>query len=143
MNSRPRIRPNRGRTSSRYLVVVFPAAALLPQFSRTDGRHENFLRTGAVHLLANDGFDLAHNPQAQGKKIINTARDLADHAGPHQQAMTDDFGVSRILAECRDQRLTVSHKGIVMRKKYLLGGRLDSMRQWCQEGCGCFLATLL
>ena len=95
------------------LAVLFPASAFLPQFGRADRGHEDLLGAGAVHLLAHDGLDLAHDPQTQGEKIVDAARDLADHARSHQQAMAHHFGFGWILTERRDKSLTVSHTNIL------------------------------
>ena len=42
-----------------------PAFAFFPQFPGLDGRHQHLDRTGAIHLLTHDGFDLAQHAQAQ------------------------------------------------------------------------------
>ena len=50
--------------AQQFRPVLFPAAGFLPQFRRLHDRHRQLNRTGAVHLLAHDGFDLARDAQA-------------------------------------------------------------------------------
>ena len=38
--------------------VFVPSPGFLPQLGRLDGRHQQFQRTGPVHLLAHDSLDL-------------------------------------------------------------------------------------
>jgi len=51
------------------------------------------LGAGAVHLLAHDLFDLAHDAQAERQQVVDAAGQLADHAGPHHQLVADHVGV--------------------------------------------------
>ncbi len=94
-----------------FLAVLLPAAALLPQFGGAEGRHQDLLRAGAVHLLAHDLFDLAHDAQAERQQVVDAARQLADHAGPHHQLVAHDLGVGGILLQGGDQRFGVVHGG--------------------------------
>ena len=54
------------RSSSR--AVVLPAPALLPELGRDDRGHEDLLRAGAVHLLADDRLDLRTARRPSGRK---------------------------------------------------------------------------
>ena len=63
------------------LAVRIPAPALPPQFRGTHRGHQDFLRSGAVHLLAHDGFDLAHHAQPERQEVVHPACDLPHHAG--------------------------------------------------------------
>ncbi len=91
------------------LAVVLPAPALLPELGGDHGRHQDLLRPGAVHLLADDVLDPAHGAQPERQEVVDAARDLADHAGAHQQLVADDLGVGGVLAERRrEERATAS-----------------------------------
>src|SRR5262249_31429036 len=47
------------------LPVLLPAAALLPQLARDDGRHQDLLCTGAVHLVPDDRLEAPDGAQAE------------------------------------------------------------------------------
>ncbi|MND98688.1 hypothetical protein D3C80_910500 [compost metagenome] len=50
--------------AQQFRAVLFPAPGFLPQLSRLRAWHQHFERAGSVHFFTNDGFDLAHYPQA-------------------------------------------------------------------------------
>jgi hypothetical protein len=91
------------------LAVVIPPAGLLPQLRRADGRHQDLLRAGAVHLLAHDPLDLADDAQAERQEVVDAARHLPQHAGAHHQLVTDHFGVGGVFLQRRNQRTRVAH----------------------------------
>jgi len=51
--------------AQQFRAVLLPAPGFLPEFRRLYGRHQQFQRTGAVHLLAHDVLDPAQHAQAQ------------------------------------------------------------------------------
>ena len=82
-------------------AVVLPAPALLPELGRAHRRHEDFLRAGAVHLLANDRLDPADGAQTERKKIVDAARDLTDHPRAHEELVAHDLGVGGVFLQSR------------------------------------------
>lgn len=56
----------------------FIAAALLPDFRRLQGGHQNFDSAGAVHFFSHDGFDFLQNSKPQGEKCIQTPGQFSD-----------------------------------------------------------------
>ena len=85
------------------LAVLVPAPALLPQLGGDHGRHEHLLGPGTVHLVAHDRFHPLHGAQAERQEDVDAARDLADHAGTHQQLVAHDLGVGGIVTQGRGQ----------------------------------------
>ncbi|MNZ29257.1 hypothetical protein D3C78_465020 [compost metagenome] len=90
-------------------AVLFPAAGLLPQLGRLDGRHQHFKGASGVHFLADHGFDLAHYPQAHRQPGIQAGCELADHAGTQHQLVADDDRVGRGFFLGSEQILTGAH----------------------------------
>ena len=91
---------------------LLPAAGLLPQFLRLDGRDLEFHGTGAVHFLAHDALDLAQHAIAQRQPVVQAGGDLADHAGAQHQLLADDFGVGRGFLEGEQMELTGAHEDL-------------------------------
>ena len=85
------------------LAVLVPAPALLPQLRGDDGRHEDLLRAGPVHLASRDRLDAAHDAQAERQEVVDAARDLADHPGAHEELVAHDLRVGRVVPQRRDQ----------------------------------------
>ena len=83
--------------------VLVPAAALAPQLGGNDGRHQDLLGAGAVHLLAHDRLDAAHGAQPEGQEVVDAACHLPDHTGANHEAVARDLGVGRILAQRRGE----------------------------------------
>ena len=52
--------------TQQFRAILFPATGFLPQFGRLYRRHQQFQCTGAFHLFAHNGLDLAQHPQAEG-----------------------------------------------------------------------------
>ena len=68
--------------------------------SRGQQRREvHLLRTGGVHLLADDGLDLGEHAQAERQPGVDAGRRAADVAGAHEQPVARDLGVGRVLAQ--------------------------------------------
>ncbi len=80
-------------------------AALRPQLLRLDGRQEQFLRAGAVHLLADDVGYLVQHPPPERQEVIHPRRDLADEPRTQQQLVADHLHIRRYLAQCRREEL--------------------------------------
>ena len=88
---------------------LVPALRLLPQLCRLYERHQYFLRTAAVHLFADDRFDLAQHAQAERQPGIDPRGESADEAGAQHEAMARNVGVGRRLFESGNQQLTRAH----------------------------------
>ncbi len=73
---------------------LLPAAGLLPQFLRLDGRDLELHGTGAVHFLAHDAFNLAQHAQAQRRPGVQARCQLADHARAQHQPVAGELGVA-------------------------------------------------
>src|SRR5439155_18305061 len=91
------------------LDVIVVAAALAPQLGGLDRRHQDFLRAGAVLLLANDLFDPLQDAQPQRQPGIDPGARLADHAGAQHQPVRDDLRLARVLAQQRQEILGETH----------------------------------
>ena len=90
-----------------------PAAARLPELGRLEDRHENLLRARTIHLLAHDALDLVERTQPERQKRIESARELLDEPGAHQQLVRIDFGVPRIFPEGVDHHLCPAHINVL------------------------------
>ena len=88
---------------------VAPAPGLLPELGRLDGGHQHFLGAGRVHLLANNGFDLAEHAHAEREPGVETRREQADQAGPEHEPVAHDLGLRRRFAHRGEKRLRASH----------------------------------
>ena len=95
--------------AQQFLAVLLPTPAFLPELRRADDRHQQLLGAGAVHLLAYDPLDLAHDAQSERQEIVNAAGDLAYHAGAHHQLVADDFRIGGIFLQRRDERTREAH----------------------------------
>src|SRR6266545_1405873 len=90
------------------------AAALAPQVGRLDGRHQDFLGTRAVLLLAHDALDVLQHAEAQGQPGIDAGRGLADQAGAQHQTVRDDLRLCRVFLHGRQKVLTHPHSGSIL-----------------------------
>ena len=71
------------------------ASRLAPQVRRLDHRHQQLLAADRVHLLADDGLDPAGHAPAERQQAVDARSQLADVAGPHEEAMGGHLGVGR------------------------------------------------
>ena len=71
------------------------ASALLPNLGGLKSRHEDFQRTGSIHLFADDLADFLQGFQAHGQESIKASRQLPDQAGSQQQLMRSNFSLGR------------------------------------------------
>ncbi|MNI10208.1 hypothetical protein D3C73_633110 [compost metagenome] len=78
-----------------FFSVDLIALRCLPQLCRLHGRHQHFLRTGGVHFLPHDSFNLAQDPPPQGQIRINSGCQLADISGTQQQLVVNGLRLRR------------------------------------------------
>src|SRR5262249_31168694 len=95
--------------AQQFLAILVPTATFLPQLGRADGGHQDLLGSGTIHFLTDDALHLVHHTQAERQEVVDSARKLANHAGPHHESVADDFCISRVLLERRDERLAIAH----------------------------------
>ena len=76
--------------AQQFRAVLFPTAGLLPQLSWLDTRHQHFQSACSVHFFANNGFGLAHDPQAHGQPGVEARSKFANHACAQHQLMADN-----------------------------------------------------
>ena len=88
---------------------IAPASGLLPQLGGLHGGHQHLLGASRVHLLANDGLDLAQHAHADRQPRVETGREQANQAGPEHQPMADDLRLRRRFPHRREKRLRASH----------------------------------
>src|SRR4051812_17462212 len=91
------------------LAVIVVPAALAPQLGRLDRRHQDFLRPGAVLLLADDLLDALQHAQAERQPGIDPGARLPDHAGAQHQAVRGDLRLARVFAQERQKILGQAH----------------------------------
>jgi hypothetical protein len=72
---------------------LFPASGLLPKLGGLDHRHDELERACAVHLLADDRFDLAQRDEPEGHPRVQAAAELLDEARAQHQLLADDVGL--------------------------------------------------
>ncbi len=99
-----------------FLAVIVVAAALAPQVGRLDGRHQHFLDTGPVLLLAHDLLDLAQHLETQRQPGIDAGAGLADHAGPQHETVRDDLRLGGVLLERGKEILRQSHRKLILER---------------------------
>ena len=93
------------------LAIGLIAAALAPQISGLDDRHEQFHGARPVLLLAHDLLDLAQHPQAQRQPGVDTGGLLPHHARAQHQAVRDDFRLLGRFAERGEEESGQTHGG--------------------------------
>jgi len=75
------------------------AASFLPDIGRVDDRHHHFLAADGVHLLADDPFDLAHDPPTEREEAEDAGAERPDHAGAQHQLVADDLDIARRVTQ--------------------------------------------
>ena len=93
----------------------FLAATLPPEFGGLDDGHEDFLRAGCVHLVADDVFDLAHGAQCHREVGIDAGGDLRDEAGADEEAMSRGVSIRRVIPQSLAEHLGHTHRSMVAR----------------------------
>ena len=104
-------------------TVLLPAPGLLPQLRRLHRRHQDLQGPGPVHLLPDDPLHLAQDPQSQGQPGIEARRQLADHARPQHQAVTDHLRVRGGLLEGLQGEPRCAHGRGPAKKSFIVGSR--------------------
>ena len=66
-------------------AIVLVAAALLPEFRRLHGRHQDLLAASGVHFFAHDLLNLAEHPVAERQPAVDAGARLPDHAGAQHE----------------------------------------------------------
>ena len=83
---------------TQHLIAHFlPTPSFHPQLCGLNHRHGYLLSTATVHLLADDIFNIAKDPQPEGQPSIKTAGKLTNHARAQHQFMANDICVGRIF----------------------------------------------
>jgi hypothetical protein len=79
----------------KFLSVLFPSMALLPEFGRLNKREKHFNGSGSVHFLTNDCFHLLNGSPTEGKIRVDTRRQFSDHSRPKHQLMARNLCLRR------------------------------------------------
>ena len=85
------------------------AAAGAPDVGRVDDRHLHLLAADRVLLLADDLLDPVVDPLAERQQRVDPRAELADVAGPEEQAMGRHLGIGGVVAQGREEELGESH----------------------------------
>ena len=80
-------------------AVGVPAARLVPELGRREDGHHHLLGADCLHLVADDGLDLADRAPGERQVAVEPGGGLADHAGAQQQAVARELGLRRVLLE--------------------------------------------
>ena len=81
------------------------ASARPPDVGRVDDRHLDLLAADPVHLLADDLLDPLVDPEAERQQRVDPGAELADVAGPDEEAMRRHLGIGRVVAQGREEQL--------------------------------------
>jgi len=84
-------------------------AGLAPELRRVHDRHLHLLAADPVHLLADHLFHPLRDPEAERQQRVDPRSQLADVAGPDQQAMRWHLRVVGIVAERGEEQATQAH----------------------------------
>ena len=106
------------------------AAAGPPDVGRVDDRHLHLLAADPVLLLADDLLDPVVDPLAERQQRVDPGAELADVAGPQQQAVRRHLGVGRVVAERGEEEVGQSHGRVRIAARRL---RLGCRRTRCTE----------
>ena len=96
--------------AQKFGAVLGPAAGFLPEFGGLNDRHGKFDGARAVHFLADDGGNLAHDAHAHRHEREHTCCKLFDEAGTGRVDLAGNFGVGRSFLERLDEKLTGAHE---------------------------------
>jgi hypothetical protein len=92
------------------------AAGFLPELGRLDHGHQQFDRAGTVHLLTDDGLDLADHPQAHRHVVVDAGTKPFDQARAHHQLVADDLRIGGGFLERGNEELRGFHGRGLCRK---------------------------
>ena len=85
------------------------APALLPDLGRVDDRHLHLLAADPIDLLADDLLDPVAHALAERQQRVDPGAELAQIAGPDEQAVRRHLGVGRIVAERGEEQVAQAH----------------------------------
>ena len=88
---------------------LVPAPRFLPELRRLHHRHYELDRARAIHLLADDGFDLAQHAQPHRQPGIQARRQTPDESRPQHELVAHDLGIRRHVAQGVDRIAAESH----------------------------------
>ena len=86
-----------------FLAVIIIAPAFAPQLRRLDGRHQDFLRPGAVLFFTHNLFNAAQHAQARRQPGIDARRGLANQPRTQHEAVRGDLRLGRGFLESRQK----------------------------------------
>ena len=86
-----------------FLSVIIIAPAFAPQLRGLDGRHQDFLRPGAVLFFAHNLFNAAQHAQPRRQPGIDARRGLANQPRTQHEAVRGDLRLGRGFLECRQK----------------------------------------
>jgi hypothetical protein len=81
----------------KFLSVLLPPVALLPEFPGLDKWKQNLNRSSPVHLLPDDRLHFSDGPQPKRKIRVNARGQFSDHPCSEHQLMARDFCLGRDL----------------------------------------------
>ena len=94
------------------LAVVVVAPALAPKLRRLNRRHQHFLRTRRVLLLAHDALDIPQHPVAERQPRVDASRGLPHQTGAKHQPVRGDLRFGRRLLHGRYEATGQAHRGL-------------------------------
>jgi len=86
-----------------------PAPGLLPDLGRVDDRIEHLLAADRLHLVADNGLDLAHHAPAGRQEDVHPGRELTDEPGTDHELVAHGLGSGRVLFDCRKKEVAGAH----------------------------------
>ena len=99
-------------------AVGVPAPGLVPELGGREDGHHHLLGADALHLVADDGLDLADRAPRERQVAVEAGGGLADHAGAQQQAVARELGLGRVLLQ--RGRVELGHLLITLHVRSLL-----------------------
>ena len=87
------------------------------------------LGPGAVHLLTDQPFDLAHGPPADGRKAVEAGGQRRNEPGPEQQLVARELRFGGCLPQRFEEELAQAHWRYRIRPTLPLPGRFGQGRR--------------
>ena len=81
------------------VAVLGPATRGLVGLAGQQRRELELLGAHGVHLLADDGLDVAEHPQPEGKPGVDAGSGATDVARPHEEPVARHLGIRRVVPE--------------------------------------------
>ena len=94
-------------------AVEVPAPRLLPELAWLHGRSEDLERAGAIHLLAHDRLDAAHDAKAEREPRVEAAAQFPDQSGAQHELVAGDFGVGGYFLDGGEVETGQAHAGVL------------------------------